>query len=301
MFLFSQHPGFQEISNGSDNFLLSIAMDGPLGCSSWMASDLADVGTVKAALPLDELSAFYYQKQPIAVVPVGDPMTTTNGLANVIKTNAFRVNVGQPPVLTAAQADTVTYCEALGTIGPARFNSWSSYLVSSPSLDPDTSANLLGFLTNRFIATWGSDIGLNCVALLGLPCPIAAVVNTDGLTIGFSFVSQANLIPSSAFQPGGQFYSGVVTPTPTPTNTTAPTPTAASIASLFNPVAIAFIAAFGGLVVFNIIVFVCYILRSKPKKVPAHSMESIHVPQVTSPLPSRRQWTASLFYHKGTN
>src|SRR5579863_5163479 len=47
----------QTLANASDNRLLAVALDGALGCTPWMAPDLADPGKTIPALPLDELQA----------------------------------------------------------------------------------------------------------------------------------------------------------------------------------------------------------------------------------------------------
>jgi len=198
-------PGFVEIDNGSDNFLLSTLIDPALGCKPWKARDLADPGTFKPALPLDELSAMYFQRQPVALVPAGDPMVlTNNGQQNLLKLNAFRVGVGQRPVISLDNANTVLYCQALGTVAPERFESWAPFLISGPSPDPAASANLYGFLVNRFINTWGPN-GLNCAELLNLPSPIVAIVDAQGITTGGTIVSHTDLIPDTAFKTGGEF------------------------------------------------------------------------------------------------
>jgi len=175
-----------------------------------MAPDLADPGTFKATLALDELSAAYHQAQPVAHVPAGNPMVvTTQGSITQLslqKTNNYRVGVGQQPAFTLADASTVLYCQSLGTVGPTRLQSWEKYLVTGASQDPTTSTNLLGFLVNRYITSWGPDGGLNCSGLLNKACPITAVVNSAGLTTGGIFHT-SNLIPASAFEEGGLYYS----------------------------------------------------------------------------------------------
>jgi len=199
----AKYPNATEIINGSDNFLLSISMDSVLGCAPWKVKDLADPETKKSSLPLDELSAMYKQKEPIAVVPAGDPMTLTNGKPNLQKLNAYRVGVMQEPVLFISEASTTLYCQALGTIAPSRFKTWAPYLVNGASLDTTASSNLYGFLVDRFIATWAN---LNCTGLLGIPVPMTSVKDSSGLTSSGN-LTIANLIPASAYQPGGEFYT----------------------------------------------------------------------------------------------
>src|SRR5204863_362623 len=76
--------------NGSDERLLSIAVDTALGCKPWMAPDLADqTGTQQLpALPLNELQA-EQQKAPVALTPAGDPMTLVDNQPNLQKLNLY--------------------------------------------------------------------------------------------------------------------------------------------------------------------------------------------------------------------
>jgi hypothetical protein len=71
--------------NGSDNRLLAIALDGALGCTPWMAPDLADPGQMLPALPLNELQAAAQQAAPVALVPAGDPMVLNNNQPDLNK------------------------------------------------------------------------------------------------------------------------------------------------------------------------------------------------------------------------
>ena len=110
----------QTQANGSDNRLLAVALDGALGCTPWMAPDLASPGQMLPALPLNELQAAAQQAAPIAVVPAGDPMVLNNNQPDLNKLNAYRRGVDQPTVGNLDAASTTTYCQHLLAIGPAR-------------------------------------------------------------------------------------------------------------------------------------------------------------------------------------
>src|SRR5579884_3964823 len=103
----------QVLTNGSDNGLLDNFIDPALGCTPWMAPDLANPGHMTTALPLDELQAAAHQAAPIALVPNFDPMVVANGNLNLDKVNAYRLGVDQPPVQNAAVSSTKTYCQNL--------------------------------------------------------------------------------------------------------------------------------------------------------------------------------------------
>jgi hypothetical protein len=76
--------GGQVQKNGSDERLLTL-VDTAIGCTPWMAPDLADRGHLVTALPLNELQAAADQKAPIALVPALDPMVLVNNQANLAK------------------------------------------------------------------------------------------------------------------------------------------------------------------------------------------------------------------------
>src|SRR5438552_19010188 len=88
----------QTAKNASDNRLLAVALDTALGCTPWMAPDLADPGNMVPSLPLNELQAAVRQAAPQALVPTRDPMVLVNGNRNTTKLNLYRVGVGEPPV-----------------------------------------------------------------------------------------------------------------------------------------------------------------------------------------------------------
>src|SRR5579864_3155130 len=81
--------------NGSDERLLTL-VDAALGCTPWMAPDLANPGHLVTALPLNELQAAVSQGLPVALVPNADPMVLVNNQPNLAKLNAYRAGVDQP-------------------------------------------------------------------------------------------------------------------------------------------------------------------------------------------------------------
>jgi hypothetical protein len=163
-------------TNASDNRLLSVALDGALGCTAWQAPDLADPGKMVNALPLDELQAAKFQAAPIAIVPLGDPMTLNNAKPSLFKTTLYRIGVDQP-VANNNNGNTTTYCTNLLNVQPARLQKDMALTMNRPSPDPAAANNLFTFLAQRFVATYGAN-GLNCMGLLNKPDPIT--VTTDG-------------------------------------------------------------------------------------------------------------------------
>src|SRR5712691_5254036 len=168
--------------NGSDNRLLAVALDGALGCTPWMAPDLADPGKMLPALPLNELQAAAQQAPPVARVPAGDPMVLTNNQPDINKLNAYRRGVDQLPVSTLAAASTTTYCKHLLAIGPKRILLDMPLTQGQPSPDPAVANTLFTFLAQRFVASYGAN-GLNCAGLLNTPDPLTVTTDANGVAI----------------------------------------------------------------------------------------------------------------------
>jgi len=208
--------------NGSDNRLLAVAMDGALGCTPWMAPDLANPGHMLPALPLNELQAARLQAPPVARVPANDPMVITNNQPDINKLNAYRRGVDQSPVSTLVAASTTTYCRHLLAIGPARIQLDMQLTQGRPSPDPAVANSLFTFLAQRFVASYGAN-GLNCVGLLNKPDPITVTTDANGVAIS------AIINTAAAARPTAPTTSPTVAPTTgigvTPTPTTGATTT----------------------------------------------------------------------------
>jgi len=200
--------------NGSDNRLLSVALDGALGCTPWMAPDLANPGYSLPALPLNELQAAFTQglNNPIppAIIPSFDPMTLSAGVPNLKKLNLYRQGVFQPNAtsLTDPGCNTTLYCQHIVAVAFKRIFIDRQFTIGRPSPDPNAANSLFGFLANRLSGTIGAG-GLNCLGLLKLVNPITLTLNagivTDA-TFNFAAIGQTppivvpTTIPTSATQ-----------------------------------------------------------------------------------------------------
>jgi len=173
----------QTQTNGSDNRLLDVALDGALGCTPWMVPDLANPGQMVTGLPLNELQAAAHQAAPISLVPSGDPMVLVNADTSLNKVNLYRQGVDQPMVQNVNQANTTTYCKNLLAKAPARIFLDKPLTQVRPSPDPAAANNLFTFLAQRFNTTWGADGGINCQGLLDMKSPIRVKTNKDGVAI----------------------------------------------------------------------------------------------------------------------
>jgi hypothetical protein len=228
----------QTQANGSDNRLLAVALDGALGCTPWMAPDLADPGQMLPALPLNELQAAH-QAAPIALVPVGDPMVLNNNQPDLNKINAYRRGVDQAAAGNLDAASATTYCQHLLAIGPARIQLDMQLTQGQGSPDPAAANSLFTFLAQRFVASYGPN-GLNCVGLLNTPDPIAVATDGNGVAMSATFSAGGNTNGGGNNDPGGTTNPGATT-TPTtggdatPTTGATATPAAPATSPTVNP------------------------------------------------------------------
>lgn len=174
------------LENGSDNQVL-IRTLGLIGCTPSKARDLADKGALTTALPLNELSARAYQQDPIALIPLGDPMTLVDGQPDLEKMNLYRLIMGQP--LAADLADpslsTETYCRNMLAVAPPRLFANRAALEAEPSPFPDVGNSFFTFLAKRFAVSFGpvASGGLGCTDVYGIPQPIVLTFDENGVVI----------------------------------------------------------------------------------------------------------------------
>lgn len=174
------------LSNGSDEGLLDGFLDPALGCTPWMAPDLADKGNMVPAQPLNELQAAADQVNPVALVPNGDPMVLDNNKINMQKLNLYRAGVDQPVVTSQRASSTVSYCNNLVAIAPLRLQVDESFFIRQPSPAPDVANSLFTFLAQRLATSYGKDGGLNCQGLLKQPNPISIGTDSSGVVTSAS-------------------------------------------------------------------------------------------------------------------
>jgi len=178
--------GATTLGNPSDNGLLDRFMDPDLGCAPWKVSDLADPGQKVAGLALNELQARAYQRFPVALIPMGDPMVLgTNGKFSLAKTNAYREGVDQPKAFAAWQADTARYCRNMLRVAPPRllldqvfFTPDASHPTRGLSPATDEANSLFTFLAQRLAGSY--DI-LGCADLIHMPDPISVSTDENGV------------------------------------------------------------------------------------------------------------------------
>ena len=213
--------GASAINNGSDNALVNKFMDPALGCTPYQFHDQTAASGLSGSQITDELLAAADQAAPVALVPLNDPMTGVGGQQSMMKTDVFRIGVGQPLVSGGQAADTpANYCKNMMQVGMARAAADEKQFSAFASPVPATGSNLFTFLAARLSASWGN---LGCGALLNAPDPVGLTLDANGVATAATFSPLA-----IGTLPGG--VAATATPSATPscaaTPTTAPTATA---------------------------------------------------------------------------
>src|SRR6516165_10511651 len=178
-------PGATVITNGSDNALLDGFVDPVLGCKPFTAPDLSQGGAPGTSQALDELSAASSQAAPVALVPENDPMAMVNGALDATKTNHYRDMVGQPEISAKNDAadSPANYCRNMINIQARFLNNNGTLLASGPSPVPSVGNNLLTFMANRLIMSYGN---LSCRDF-GLSDPVRVSRNRSGTATAVTF------------------------------------------------------------------------------------------------------------------
>lgn len=174
------HTSSVPLGNPSDNRLTDAFVDPAMGCKPWTAPDLADPGSLVAALPLNELQARFTQPAPVATVPGGDPMTLVNGNLSLTKTNLYREGVDMPTGNSYFDVDTGRYCRQLLRIAPQRMLANQKALTAFASPDAGAANTLYTFLAQRFVATYQL---LDCATLVNESDPVSVTLNGQGVAV----------------------------------------------------------------------------------------------------------------------
>src|SRR5271166_6720219 len=171
--------GAQKLVNGSDNALIDDFLDPTLGCTPFMAPDLANNGTPTTSQALDELLAARYQPRIAALVPENDEMTLdANGQLDPTKTNLYREEVGQAPISAQNNRNDspVMYCQNMVNIQTSFLAANQALLATDTSPVPAVGENLLTFMANRLLMSFTN---LGC-ANFGLTNPVTVVLDGAG-------------------------------------------------------------------------------------------------------------------------
>src|SRR5271166_2209740 len=191
--------GAQKLVNGSDNALIDDFLDPTLGCTPFMAPDLANNRTPTTSQALDELLAARYQPRIAALVPENDEMTLdANGQLDPTKTNLYREEVGQAPISAQNNRNDspVMYCQNMVNIQTSFLAANQALLATDTSPVPAVGENLLTFMANRLLMSFTN---LGC-ANFGLTNPVTVVLDGAGAAMSATF----NTTPQTASNTTGQ-------------------------------------------------------------------------------------------------
>jgi hypothetical protein len=172
-------PGAKLLANGSDNALIDDFLDPALGCTPFMAPDLANHGAMTTSQALDELLAARNQPKNAALVPENDEMVLDNGgQFDPAKTDLYRAEIGQPPISgqTDASSSPQMFCQNLVNIQGPFLAANQAALAAGPSPVPTVGDTLYTFLANRLASSFDN---LNCKNF-GLAQPVTVVLNGAG-------------------------------------------------------------------------------------------------------------------------
>jgi len=171
--------GTRALTNGSDNALIDRFLDPALGCTPFMAPDLANNNTPATSQALDELLAARNMPRVPALVPENNPMTLdANGNLDPAKTNLYRAEVGQPAISPANDRfdSPANYCQNMINIqGPFLMANQATF-AAGPSPVAAVGDNLFTFLANRLLMSFDN---LGCKNF-GLTNPVQVVLDGNG-------------------------------------------------------------------------------------------------------------------------
>jgi hypothetical protein len=146
------------IDNGSDNALLDDFLDPALGCTPYQVPDESQGGHPGTSQALDELAAARYQRPPVALVPENDEMVMTGRAFSPVKTNLYRLSVGQDPISAANNADSSApkFCQNMVDVQTPFLRQYQKVLAQGPTPVPSVGDNLLTFMANRLSMSFGN-------------------------------------------------------------------------------------------------------------------------------------------------
>jgi hypothetical protein len=210
----------QDLTNASDNGLLTTFLDPVLGCTPWTAPSITAATGMTPALALNELSAFKFPPPQavggVALVPLNNPMTVINNGNNVVqslgKTNAYRAGVGQAPAANKADASGITYCQKFAISGIFIADNQATF-AGQVSPAADVAVDLFTFLAQRFANSFGPVPALGCNDTFGVPNPVTLTMDNQGVVTAATFnVNVLQQIFNGQIKPGGGGATGAGNP-----------------------------------------------------------------------------------------
>jgi hypothetical protein len=185
------------LTNGSDNALIAAFLDPTLGCTPFMAPDLANNNQPTTSQALDELSAAKNTPAIVALVPENDEMALDGqGNMDLAKTNMYRAEVGQPAVSAANNktSSPAMYCQNMINIQTPFLQANQALLATGQTPVPGTGNNLLTFMANRLNMSFTN---LGCQNF-GLTNPVTVTLDGNGVAVAATFNTTAQTATNGA-------------------------------------------------------------------------------------------------------
>ncbi|HMH94219.1 MAG TPA: hypothetical protein VK586_24450 [Streptosporangiaceae bacterium] len=194
-------PGATKLVNGSDNALLTDFLDPTLGCTPFEAPDLSQGGMMSSSQALNELAASKDQAAPIALIPENDEMVLVNDAFSVQKTNLYRAQIGQPPVVARNVSDTpANFCQQMENVQTPFLAANQAVLATDASPVPAVGNNLFTFLANRLSMSFAN---LNCQNY-GLKDTVTVTLDGNGVATAATFNPAQQTATTNTGPGGGQ-------------------------------------------------------------------------------------------------
>lgn len=179
----------QDITNASDNALLTYFLDPAIGCTPWMVTSPTAPTGMCPTQATNELMSFKFPPAANggpALVPLNDDMTVINNGNTVTqslgKTNAYRAIMGQTPAATTADASGITYCQNYAISGVFIADN-EGLFAGKTSPMPAVANNLFTFMAQRFAQSFGPVPALGCNNTFGIPNPVTLTLNGNAVVV----------------------------------------------------------------------------------------------------------------------
>jgi hypothetical protein len=172
--------------NGSDNTLLDAFIDPVLGCTPYLAPDLANNDLPTTSQALDELLANANQPKNAALIPENDEMVlAANNAFDATKTDMYRAEVGQAPINVADNrtSSPEMYCQNMIDIQTPFLAANQALLETGQPPVANVGDNLLTFLANRLNMSFTNLACQN----FGLTNPVTVTLNGQGIAVAATF------------------------------------------------------------------------------------------------------------------
>ncbi|MCL2581649.1 MAG: hypothetical protein FWE35_04255 [Streptosporangiales bacterium] len=189
--------GGTQLTNGSDDALLSQFVDPANGCTPFTATDSTAPNGASASQALNELQGKADQQSPIATIPTNDEMVLVGGQMNVTKDNVYRSLVDQPLLAAGTSPSTVAadYCQNMVNIAPARNQLDMAKDANFTTPVAATGNNLATFLGNRLSMSFTN---LDC-GNFGLKNPVTVTLDGNGVAtaVTYNTAQQKATVPAA--------------------------------------------------------------------------------------------------------